>query len=348
MRLALDVMGGDHGAGVVVAGALAALRSTPAIRELILVGNEALIREDCPQLAAQDRTRVVHAAEVVDMHDGPMEVLRRKKDSSMARAVDLVAEDQADAVLSCGNTGCLLAASTIKLRRLEGVDRPGIATVIPTPENEFVLIDAGANVEAKPLHLVQHAIMGAVYSREVLGYDRPRVGLLCNGTEESKGNSLTQEAHRLCRLLDLNFLGNVEGHDLFAGRVDVVVADGFVGNITLKTAESLAKAMFRLLRRELTANPVRKLGAWLARGAFRSIRSRMDPDMYGSAPLLGVRGVVFKSHASASERAVANGIRLATEAFQHHVNDLIVQRIAEADRRLREVPASPGSPGSNP
>lgn len=262
----------------------------------------------------------------------------------MARAVGLVAADEADAVLSCGNTGCLLAAATIRLRRLDGLDRPGIATVIPTPENEFVLIDAGANVEAKPIHLVHHAIMGAVYSREVLGYPNPRVGLLCNGTEESKGNSLTQEAHRLCRQLDLNFLGNVEGHDLFAGRVDVVVTDGFVGNITLKTAESLATGMFRLLKRELTANPLRKLGAWLARGAFRAIRARMDPDMYGSAPLLGVGGVVFKSHASASQRAVANGIRLATETFQHHVNDVIVRQVAEAHRRLGVAGSGSDSP----
>jgi glycerol-3-phosphate acyltransferase PlsX len=216
------------------------------------------------------------------------------------------------------------------------VDRPGIATVIPTPENEFVLLDAGANVESKPMHLVHYALMGSIYSSEVLGYPRPRVGLLCNGTEESKGNELTREAHSLCRRLDINFIGNVEGHDLFAGRVDVVICDGFVGNITLKTAESLAKGMFRLLKWELTANPLRKLGAWLAKGAFQSIRRRMDPDMYGSAPLLGLNGVVFKSHASASERAIRNGIRLAAEAFQHHINDLIIQKVSEAEQRLKD------------
>lgn len=347
MRLALDVMGGDHGPGVVVAGALSALESTPAIRELILVGNEKEMLAARPDLVGRDRVRLLSASEVVTMEDGPMEVLRRKKDSSMARAVELVASEQADAVLSCGNTGCLLAASTIKLRRLRGLDRPGIATVIPTPENEFVLIDAGANVEAKPIHLVHHAIMGSVYSREVLGYSRPRVGLLCNGTEESKGNSLTQEAYRLCRQLDLQFIGNVEGHDLFAGKVDVVVADGFVGNITLKTAESLATGMFRLLKRELMAGPVRRLGAWLARGAFRAIRSRMDPDMYGSAPLLGVGGVVFKSHASASQRAIANGIRLATETFQHHVNDVIEEQVALAHQRLGITSAAPASPSES-
>jgi glycerol-3-phosphate acyltransferase PlsX len=340
MRLALDVMGGDHGPGVVVRGALAALAASEAMTELFLVGQEEDIRRGAPDSLSDSRVRVVHATQVVAMDDGPMDVLRRKRDSSMARAIGLVADGHADAILSCGNTGGLLAASTIRLRRLKGVDRAGIATVIPTPENKFVLLDAGANVESKPIHLVHYAIMGATYSSEVLGYERPRVGLLCNGTEETKGNDLTQEAHRLCRELELNFVGNVEGHDLFAGRVDVVVCDGFVGNITLKTAESLAKGMFRLLKRELTASPVRRLGAWLARGAFRSVRSRMDPDMYGSAPLLGLNGVVFKSHASASERAIRNGIRLATEAYRHHINDLIVARVAEAHARLGLQPAT--------
>jgi len=333
MRLAVDVMGGDHGPAVVVRGAVQALEMAEAIRELLLVGQGEAIEPHVPK-AMRSRVRVVHAADVVTMEDGPKDVLRRKKDSSMVRAVDLVAGGEADAVLSCGNTGGLLAAATIKLRRLGSIDRPGIATVIPTPENEFVLLDAGANVECKPLHLVHYAIMGSLYSSEVLGYSRPRVGLLCNGTEESKGNELTQEAYRMCRLLDLNFVGNVEGHDLFAGRVDVVVCDGFVGNITLKTAESLAKGMFRLLKRELTATPMRKLGAWLARGAFRSIRSRMDPDMYGSAPLLGLNGLVFKSHASSTDRAIRNGIRLATEAYQHHINDRITAQVEAAHERL--------------
>jgi len=334
MRLAVDVMGGDHGPAVVIRGAFQALEDSPSIQEIVLVGKEDMIRSQVPSHAPQNRFRVVHADQVVDMEDGPMDVLRRKKDSSMARAIDLVGSGEADAVLSCGNTGGLLAASTIKLRRLRGIDRPCIATVIPTPENEFVLLDAGANVESKPIHLVHYAIMGSLYSSEVLGYSRPRVGLLCNGTEESKGNELTQDAFRMCKQLDLNFVGNVEGHDLFAGRVDVVVCDGFVGNITLKTAESLAKGMFRLLKRELTASLWRKLGAWMARGAFRSIRSRMDPDMYGSAPLLGLNGLVFKSHASATERAIRNGIRLATEAHQHRINDQIVASVDVALQKL--------------
>lgn len=340
MRLAVDVMGGDHGPGVVVSGALTALESSDAIRELILVGRESEIVAAHPGVQSKPKVRVLDASEVLTMEDGPMDVLRRKKDSSMAKAVDLVARGEADAVLSCGNTGGLLTAATVKLRRLPGIDRAGIATVIPTPENEFVLLDAGANVEAKPIHLAHYALMGSIFSAEVLGYKKPRVGLLSNGTEESKGNELTQEAYRLCKQLDIHFIGNIEGHDLFAGRVDVVICDGFVGNITLKTAESLAKGMFRLLKRELTATPVRRLGAWLLKGAFQSIKHRMDPDMYGSAPLLGLNGVVFKSHAAASEKAVRNGIRLATEAFRHHINDLIVARAADASQRLAAASTS--------
>ncbi len=342
MRLAVDVMGGDHGPGVVVRGALKAFGSVKGLDELILVGAQ----RDLEALPAVDLSRpgvrVRNASEVVTMEDGPMDVLRRKKDSSMARAVELVAAGEADAVLSCGNTGCLLAASTIKLRRLPGIDRAGIATVMPTPENEFVLLDAGANTECTPLHLAHYAIMGSVYSSEVLGYAKPRVGLLCNGTEDSKGIPLTQAAFQLCQRLDLNFIGNVEGHDLFAGKVDVVVCDGFVGNITLKTSESLATGMFRFLKRELTRNPLRKLGAFLARGAFKAVRKRMDPDMYGSAPLLGLNGVVFKSHAGASERAITNGIKVMTDTFEHRVNERISQKVAAAASVLGEgAPAVP-------
>lgn len=338
MRLAVDVMGGDHGPGVVVRGALEAFGSVPGLDELILVGNQAEVeRLGIPGLQ-RPGVHLRNATEVVTMHDGPKDVLRRKKDSSMARAIDLVAAGEADAVLSCGNTGCLLAAATIKLRRLPGIDRAGIATVMPTPENEFILLDAGANLDCSPLNLAHYAIMGSVYSSEVLGYKSPRVGLLSNGTEDHKGTPLTQAAFQLCQRLkpSLNFVGNVEGHDLFSGRVDVVVCDGFVGNITLKTSESLAKGMFRLLKREITANPLRKLGALLAKGAFQAVKKRMDPDMYGAAPLLGLNGVVFKSHAGASERAIRNGIKVVTDTFQHHVNEQITTRVAAAASLMGE------------
>jgi len=197
-----------------------------------------------------------------------------------------------------------------------------------------VLLDAGANTECKPLHLAHFAVMGNIYAREILGYRHPRVGILSIGTEESKGNELTLEAFKLCRRLDLNFIGNIEGHDLFHNRVDVVVCDGFVGNIVLKTCESLATAMFGFLKRELMVSARRKLGALLAQNAFRAIKRRMDPEGYGGAPLLGFNGAVMKAHGSAKERAIANAIRVATRNIQQHVNQLIAQEIVAANERL--------------
>jgi glycerol-3-phosphate acyltransferase PlsX len=268
------------------------------------------------------------------MADKPAAALRKKKDCSIARAVDLVHEGRADAVISLGNTGGIFAAATFKLGRIPGVDRGGIATVIPAPDGEFVLLDSGANIECKPLHLAQYAVMGSIYSREILGRQNPRVGLLSIGTEDSKGNELTLAAFKLCKELNLNFIGNVEGHDLFNNRVDVVVCDGFVGNVVLKTCESLAMALFSMLRRELTANPRRQLGALLAQNAFRTIKRRVDPEGYGGAPLLGFNGAVMKAHGAARERAIANAIRVTTETIQHHVNQVIAREIARANERL--------------
>ena len=342
MRIVVDVMGGDHGCGVVIEGVRQALAQNDKITTVFLVGNQAEIQ---PAIAAHKlrdpRVQVVHASEVLTMEDKPIDGLRKKKDCSIARAVDLIKEDKAEALISPGNTGGVVAASTIKLRPLPGVDRPGIATVIPAPENYFVLLDAGANVECRPVHLAHYAIMGSVYSREILGYQRPRVGLLNVGTEEVKGNDLTQEAFKLCKQIDLNFIGNVEGHDLFENRVDVVVCDGFVGNIVLKTCESLALGIFGWLRRELKSSPKRILGALLVKGALRTIKRRMDPDGYGGAPLLGLNGNVMITHGSARERAIMNAIRVTSESIQHHVNDLICQEIARANERFAAAKAGP-------
>jgi glycerol-3-phosphate acyltransferase PlsX len=236
--------------------------------------------------------------------------------------------------VSLGNTGGIFAAATFGVGRIEGVKRGCIATVMPRHETEFVLVDAGANVECKPFHLAQFAVMGNVYSREVFKRKSPRVGVLSNGTEDSKGNELTLEAFRLCKKLNLNFIGNVEGHDLFKEHVDVVVCDGFVGNIVLKTSESLAVAMFTMLKRELMNSAQRKFGAFLAKGAFQSIRRRMDPEVYGGAPMLGFNGLVFKAHASARERAVASAIRHTGNAVQNHINEIIARDIAAANKIL--------------
>jgi glycerol-3-phosphate acyltransferase PlsX len=335
MRIAVDVMGGDHGCGVVIEGAKRALLAEKRIRTLYLVGNKADIHAALPKGGFRDhRVRVVHASEVLTMDDKPASAVRRKKDSSIVRAVELVSEGKAEAVVSVGNTGGIFAAATFRLGRIEGVDRGGIATIIPTPDNEFVLLDSGANIECKPEHLAQFAIMGSIYSRQILGYENPRVGVLSIGTEPTKGNELTLAAYRLCKNLNINFVGNVEGHDLFENRVEVVVCDGFVGNIVLKTCESLAMGIFKMLKRELTANPGRQLGALLAQNAFRTIKKRMDPDAYGGAPLLGFNGAVMKAHASARERAIASAIRVTVETLQHQVKSTIASEIARANQCL--------------
>src|SRR5256714_6313997 len=345
MRIAVDVMGGDHGCGVVIQGAKRALEADKSITGLYLVGNKAEIHAALPPRGFRDhRVRVVHASEVLTMDDKPASAVRRKKDASIVRAVELVRENKADAIISLGNTGGIFAAATFKLGRIAGVDRGGIAVVIPTPDNEFVLLDSGANIECKPINLAHYAIMGSIYSREILKYKNPRVGVLSIGTEESKGNELTLEAFKLCKQLDLNFIGNVEGHDLFKSRVEVVVCDGFVGNVVLKTCESLVFGIFTMLRQELTANPHRQLGALLARNAFRAIKRRMDPDTHGGAPMLGFNGAVLKAHGSAREKAIANAIGTVTRSLQHQVNQTIAAEIARANERL----ASPGTLVSTP
>lgn len=345
MRIAVDVMGGDHGPATVVEGALLALRSHPEIASLYLVGREVEIKEALRHHRQIDqRVEIVHAGEVLTMEDKPLVGLRRKKDCSIARAVDLVKDGRAEALISPGNTGGVVTAATVKLRTLPGVERPAIFAVIPAPENDFVLVDAGASVECRPLHLAQFAVMGDIYSRDVLGYARPRVGLLSVGTEDIKGNELTQEAFKLCRRLNFNFLGNVEGHDLFANRVDVVVCDGFVGNIVLKTCEGLANNLFRWLRSELTKNPKRQLGALLAKGAFRTIKRRIDPEMHGGAPLMGLNGSVVIAHGSAQERAIMNAIGQAVKAVQNHVNETITREIQAAAESLRKIEGQATSP----
>lgn len=338
MRIVVDVMGGDHGPQVIIDGVRLALESDAKISELFLVGNETEIKSALKQNGCTDsRVKIVHASEVLTMEDKPVEGLRRKKDCSILRGVELVKDGVADALISPGNTGGLVAASTIKLRPIQGVDRPGIATVIPAPENEFVLLDSGASVECRPKNLLDFAIMGHIYSRDILGYTKPRVGILCNGTEPNKGVELTTEAYRLCKMVDINFIGNVEGHDLFHNRVDVVICDGFVGNIVLKTIESFARGLAGWLKDELKKNPVRMAGAVLASGALSTIKRRMDPDAYGGAPLLGLNGAIMKAHGSAKERAIMNAIRITTDAVQNQITETILREIANANARIAET-----------
>jgi glycerol-3-phosphate acyltransferase PlsX len=334
MRIAVDVMSGDHGCSVVIAGVKQALEADKSIAALYLVGNEAEINSARKRAQLTDgRIEILHASEVLTMEDKPLEGIRKKKDSSLVRAIDLVREGKADAVISPGNTGALVAGS-MKLGRLDGVKRPAIAARMPSRKQDFVLLDAGANDVCEPLHLAQFAVMGNVYAKELLGVTKPRVGVLSNGSEESKGTDLTREAAKLCRRLDLNFIGYVEGFDLFNDAVDVVVTDGFTGNVVLKTAESLGYAIGSILKAELKATPIRQLGAALAKGGLMKLKARMDPEVYGGAVVLGLNGTVIKAHGSSRERSIANSIRVAAEELSHGVNQIISQQIARANKRL--------------
>ena len=332
LTIAVDAMGGDFAPCAVIEGVAEALAgdSVPDPFSILLVGDESVLNRELSRvgIAGDPHLEVVHASEVVGMADAPASAMRTKRNSSINVAVDLVKQGRARSVVSAGNTGATVASTVVKLRMLAGVERPGIATIFPSPSGPFVLLDAGATVDCKPLHLVHYAIMGDVYARRILGHSKPRIGVLSVGSEESKGNELSKETFRLLReLADIRFVGNVEGHDLFAGEVDVVVCDGFVGNVTLKCCESLAKAVSHILRQNLEKTLWRKLGYLLSRNAYRELKQVTDYAEYGGAPLLGVNGVCIIGHGSSSPRAIKNALRVAGEFIVHEVNEHIVERI---------------------
>lgn len=338
MKIALDAMGGDFAPKNIVGGAVLALQEYPQITKLFLVGDTSRIEEELAARNCTDpRIEIVYASQVVEMTDGAVESVRRKKDSSLSRAVDLVKNGSADAIVSAGHTGATVAATTIKLRTLPGIERPGIASVIPTERNVFVLVDAGANIDARPVHLLQYAIMGAVYSRHVLGYANPEIGLMSIGDEDVKGSDFTKDVFKLLKESSLNFRGNIEGHDLFENPVEVVLCDGFVGNVVLKTCEAIAHAIFQWLKHELQKSPVRMGGAWLARGAFKAIKKKTNYEEYGGSPLLGVNGICIVAHGSSSDFAVKNAIRVAAESISHQINPHIVEEI----KRYHEATTAP-------
>ena len=329
MKVALDAMGGDHAPQATVAGAVLALREFPKLEKLFLVGDESRIRAELDQNGCRDpRVEILHATQVVEMSESAVDGVRRKKDSSISRAVDLVKHGQADAVVSAGHTGAAVAATTIKLRTLEGVDRPGIAALLPTETNLCVLIDAGANTDARPEHMLQYAIMGAVFSRYVLGYDNPAIGLMSIGGEDVKGSEFTKDIFKLLKASGLNFRGNIEGHDLFQNPVEVVLCDGFTGNVVLKSCEATAEAVFHWLKNEIKRSPVRLAGAYLMQGAFRNLKKRTNYEEYGGSPLLGVDGICIIAHGSSSPKAIKNAIRVALESIQTRINPHIVEELA--------------------
>ena len=319
MRIAVDAMGGDVGPTVTVEGAVAAAREYKV--EVVLVGDKATVERE---LARHDAARlpvtVRHASQVVSMDESPSQALRRKRDSSLRIAAELVRDGEAGAFVSAGNTGAAMAIAMFTLGVLPGVDRPAIAVVLPNLKGRTILLDVGANVDPKPKHLVQYAVMGQMYARDILGIASPRVGLLSVGEEEGKGNELVREVFKTLEAMPLNFAGNVEGRDLYNGSVDVVVTDGFTGNVALKISESLADMIVHLIREELTSSPMAKLGALLVRPAFRRFWKRVDYNELGGAPLLGINGACIISHGASPPRAVKNAIRVATEWLRSDVN----------------------------
>jgi glycerol-3-phosphate acyltransferase PlsX len=315
IRVAVDALGGDKAPDEIVAGALDA--RTDALQP-ILFGPAGLETHGLP---------LVETTEEVAMDDKPAEAVRGKPESSLVRAVRAVGDGEADAVVSAGNTGAMLAASLLELRRLPGVMRPAIAVPVPTEHGPSVLLDSGANADARPEHLLQFAHMGAVFAEEILGLERPEVRLLSIGEEPEKGNQLTLEAHALLAESDLNFGGNAESRDLLAHAADVIVCDGFTGNIALKLLEGTIKAVLDALRAEISSTARGKLGGFLIRPAARGLRSRLDPDTYGGAYLLGLRGLVVIAHGSSGRVAVSNAIRLAARGVEHDVVSRLRERL---------------------
>jgi glycerol-3-phosphate acyltransferase PlsX len=327
MRVALDAMGGDHAPREIVAGAANAVRDLGV--EVILVGPGDRVREEVQRLGTPAAgLRVVDAPEVIGMAEAPAMALRRKRRSSIGIALDLVRRGEADAMVSAGNTGAVMASALLTLRPIEGIDRPAIGAVLPTLRGRVIMLDAGANVDCRPKHLLQFAVMGSVYAARVLGVDAPRVALLSNGEEDTKGNELVIRAAELLRRSGLRFIGNVEGRGVFAGDADVVVCDGFVGNVVLKFGEGLAVGIFSLLREELSRGLLVKLGVALARPRLRALALRLDHAEYGGAPLLGVDGICIVSHGSSKARAVRNAVALAAESVRARMVDAIRADVA--------------------
>jgi glycerol-3-phosphate acyltransferase PlsX len=340
MKVALDAMGGDNAPQINIAGAMEALANYPRISHLFLVGEETILRKEAALhgLKLNDpRVSIVHAPDVVGMAESGAKSIRRKRLSSISVAMDLVKEGKADAFVSAGNTGAAVAAATLKLRCLKGVDRAGIASPLPNEHGICNILDAGANPESKPEHLVAYSIMGTAYARYVLGVSEPRVGLMSNGEEDEKGTTFTKETFkRLKATPGINFIGNVEGHDLFESKLDIVLCDGFVGNIVLKSVEATAKAVSKWLKTEIKETPLRMAGAVLAQGAFKALKAKSSYETYGGSPLLGVNGVVIIAHGSSSGLAVRNAIRVAVETVAHKINP----RIEEALATLSEEPVT--------
>ena len=341
-RVALDAMGGDYAPEQVVIGAVEAAAGVPDVK-ILLVGQLAPIqaeleklppklKEAAQQVIEKGTLEIVHAPDVAAMDETPVEAVRKKRDCSINVAMRLVKEGRADAFVSAGNSGAVATSAILTLGRIPGVKRPAIATVLPNrnPTRPLMLLDAGANMDCHPEWLVQFAIMGNAYSKAVLKRGTPAVGLISIGTEDCKGNEMTKQTFPLLKAVkDLNFVGNIEGKDLYKGHIDVAVCDGFVGNVVLKTTESIAKAIGYWLKKECFKGPLRFLGAILLKGAFHSLKEQLDPEIYGGAPLLGVPGAVIITHGSSSHKAIYYAVKAGVAAATNDVSGLIAKAIAD-------------------
>ncbi len=319
ISIAVDAMGSDNSPQSEVEGAIHAARAYDV--HVLLVGRENLLSS---LLREKDggglRIEVRNATQVVEMDELPSSALRKKRDSSIRIAAQLVRDGIASGLVSAGNTGAVMAISKMVIGAVKGVDRPALAAVVPTLGGHAVLLDVGANVACKPHHLVQFAIMGDLFCKKIVGIPSPRVGLMSVGEEESKGNELTKEVHKMLKQTSLNFIGNVEGRDIYNGRADVIVCDGFTGNVALKTSEGLIEAVLKLLRDELSSNLQAKVGALLSQQSFKRLKKRLDYAEYGGAPLIGLRGVTIICHGRSSSNAIKNAIRVAKEFAENQVN----------------------------
>ena len=335
IKIAVDSMGSDNSPYSEIEGAVQAVKAYGV--KVILVGKESVIAPFLKEAGGDvlPSIEVRNATQVITMDESPTVALRRKKDSSIRVAAELVRNKTASGLVSAGNTGAVMAISKMVFGAVPGVDRPALATVLPTLAGHAVVLDVGANVTCKPHHLLQFAVMGHLFSKKIVGVASPRVGLMSVGEEESKGNELTKEVHQVLKQLDLNFIGNVEGRDLYNGRADVIVCDGFTGNVALKTSEGLIEAVLKLLKDELSRNLQAKLGALLSQQSFKRLKKRLDYSEYGGAPLIGLRGASIICHGRSSSNAIKNAIRVAREYAENEVNAKLEAELALIGGKLK-------------
>ena len=329
MKIALDAAGGDHGPAPCIEGAVQAAQELDV--EVILVGNETTLKQECDRLGCRDsRLSIRHASQVVEMHESPAAVARKKRDSSIWIATELAKNGEADAVVSPGNTGASMVASFFVLGLIKGVERPAIATSLPTLTGEAIMLDVGANVDCTAKHLEQFALMGNEYGKHLFRKPEPRVGLLSIGEEDSKGNEVTKEAFKILKASALNFIGNIEGRDVYSGAADVVVCDGFIGNVALKISEGVAETIKKLLFKEISGSILARLAYPLIAGPLRNLKRRIDYAEFGGAPLLGVNGITMICHGRSSAKAIKNAIKRAKGMAEGRVHELIQRDIEES------------------